>query len=97
LLALLHAPYGASWRVTNDEDLPVATLEAVEKVVAKAIPDGKRRELMMAAYRFITTHPESIKPSKIRLKGQPEVISSPLRYLMDEIEQGVLPFTRTYE
>jgi type I restriction enzyme M protein len=95
LLALQHAPFRASWNVTSDTDLATAMFEAVEKVVKKAI-SGTKKELMMAAYEFVRTHADLTKKTKIRIKGQPEVIASPLRYLIQDLERDVLPFADAY-
>ena len=97
LLALQHLPFRKSWDFMSDQDLPVETYQAVEKVVAKAMPDVDRRQLMMAAYWFLTTHPELTKPNNVAIKGRKRVFSSPLRYLIREIEENVLPFAETYD
>lgn len=95
LLALRHPAFRKSWSVTTDQDLATAAYEAIEKSVKKAISSTKR-ELMMVAYGFLNTHPELTKRKKIHLKGKPEVESSPLRYLIEDIESEVLPFAETY-
>lgn len=95
LLALRHPAFRKSWGVTADQDLATATYEAVEKSVRKAISSTKR-ELMMAAYEFLKTHPELTKQTRIRLKRRPEQKASPLRYLLHDIESEVLPFSETY-
>lgn len=97
LLALRYLPFQASWSVTSDNDLPTFMYETIEKVVAKAMPDSQRRELMLAAYNFIMTHPELKKPNYLSIKGRPRVLSSPLRYLVGELEENVLPFADTYD
>ena len=96
LLALSHNPFRASWSVTSDADLPSSLFAAVDSAVGKAIPDSRRRELMMAAYTFLKTHPELTKPTKIKLKGRSEVKASPLRYLIQDMEDHVLPFVEAY-
>jgi type I restriction enzyme M protein len=95
LLALRHAPFRAAWSVPSD-DLAVEMFEAVDKVVKKAI-SGTKKELMMSAYEFVRTHPELIKKTRIRIKGQPEVTTSPLQYLLGYLEREVLPFATTYQ
>jgi hypothetical protein len=96
LLALRHPSFRAGWQVASDQDLPTETLQAVEKGVKKAINSAGRRELMMAAYSFVPTHPELTKVATIRFNGQPEVTASPLRYLIGSIEEDVLPFAMAY-
>ncbi len=96
LLALRHPPFLAGWKVASDQDLPTETLQAIERGVRKAIGNSARRELMMAAYAFLPTHPELTKPATIRVKGEPEVVTSPLRYLIGGIEAEVLPFAIAY-
>lgn len=96
LLALGHGPFKASWDVTSDQDLANTTYEAVEKAVAKAIPSAPRRELMLAAYTFLKTHPELSRPVAIKIKGRPHVTSSPLRFLISEMQVRVLPFVEVY-
>jgi len=95
LLALRHAPFRTAWRVAADEDLASELVQAVEKVAKKAISNTKR-ELMMAAYDFLTTHPELTKRTTIKIKGAPELNASPLRYLVQDIEREVLPFAESY-
>lgn len=96
LLALRHPPFRAGWSVSPDQDLPTETLEAIEKGVKKAIGNSSRRELMMAAYAFLPTHPELTKPVPIRVKGEQEVFTSPLKYLIKSIEDEVLPVANAY-
>lgn len=96
LLALRHPPFLAGWKVANDQDLPTETLQAIERGVRKAIGNSSRRELMMAAYAFLPTHPELTKSATIRVKGEPEVVTSPLRYLIGGLEAEVLPFAIAY-
>jgi type I restriction enzyme M protein len=95
LLSLQNQPFRKSWSVTQDADLATFTYEALEKSVKKAISNTKK-ELMMAAYSFLLTHPELTKPAKIKIKGKPEVKASPLRYLIGDLESEVLPFAETY-
>jgi len=95
LLALRHAPFLAAWNVTADADLAAEMFEAIDKVVKKAI-SGTKKELMMAAYEFVRTHPELTKKVKIRIKGQPEVVTAPLRFLISDLEHEVLPFAEAY-
>jgi type I restriction enzyme M protein len=95
LLALRHAPFRTAWNVTSDPDLAAEMFEAVDKVVKKAI-SGTKKELMMSAYEFVRTHPELTKKVKIKIKGQPEVTASPLRYLLGDLEREVLPFATKY-
>jgi type I restriction-modification system DNA methylase subunit len=51
---------------------------------------------MMAAYEFISTQPELTKKRKIKVKGRPEQTTSPLRFLIDELQREGLPFADTY-
>jgi type I restriction enzyme M protein len=95
LLALQNQPFRKSWSVTQDTDLATFTYEALEKSVKKAISNSKK-ELMMAAYSFLQTHPELTKPARIRIKGRQETNESPLRYLISDLETEVLPFAETY-
>lgn len=95
LLALQNQAFRKSWSVTQDGDLAIFTHEALEKSVKKAISNSKK-ELMMAAYSFLLTHPELTKPAKIKVKGQPEAKASPLRYLIRDLESEVLPFAEAY-
>jgi type I restriction enzyme M protein len=97
LLALGNPPFRTSWKVASDSDLPQFMFEAIQKVVAKAMPDAARRELMTAAYGFLVTHPELNKLNWLAIKGRPRVRSSPLRYLIGEIQDNVLPFAETYD
>lgn len=96
LLALRHLPFQTSWSVTSDGDLPKETYEALEKSVMKALPDARRRELMLAAYQFLTTHPELAKPTPIKVKWAEHVTASPLAFLLRELRDHVLPFAETY-
>lgn len=96
LLALRHPPFRAAWSVTADADLADELFQAVDKVVKKAI-SGTKKELMMAAYEFVRTHPELTKKVKIKTKGQPEVTAAPLRHLLGYLEREVLPFATTYQ
>jgi hypothetical protein len=96
LLALQHAPFLASWDVTSDADLPRALYEAVERSMGSAIPDANRRELMLAAYQFLLTHPELNRPVAMKVKGRPYVTTSPLRFLIGDLATNVLPFAQTY-
>ncbi len=95
LLALQHQAFKKSWSVTTDQDLATATYEAVEKSVRRAI-NASKRELMMAAYSFLKTHPELTKERTLHPKGQPAIEQSPLRYLIQDIEAQVLPFAEMY-
>jgi len=95
LLALRYAPFRASWSVASDGDLAAEMYEAVDKVVKRAI-SGTKKELMMSAYEFLRTQPELTKKTAIKNKGRPEVTTSPLRYLLDELQREVLPFAEAY-
>jgi hypothetical protein len=97
LLALRHLPFRKSWDYVADSDLPAETYDAVRWVVSKAIPDAGRRDLMMDAYRFLKNHPDLGKTMKLGIKGRPSVESTPLKYLIKEVEQNVLPFAETYD
>lgn len=95
LLALRHTPFRTAWSVASDADLAAEMFEAIDKVVKKAI-SGTKKELMMAAYEFVRTHPELTKKTKVKLKGQPEVTTAPLRFLIDDLQREVLPFAEAY-
>lgn len=95
LLALRFPAFRKSWSVTTEQDLASTIYEAIEKSVRKAISNAKK-ELMMAAYLFIQTHPELNKIKLIRVKGKPEVKASPLQYLIGDIEEEITPFAETY-
>lgn len=95
LLALRHPPFRAGWNVAADTDLASTLIEAVDKVVKKAI-SGTKKELMMSAYEFVRTHPELTKKTRLKIKGEPDVEASPLRYLINDLQREVLPFATAY-
>lgn len=98
LLALKHGPFKTGWRSTeNDASLPGELMHALKSVIEQSVDDNDRASLMLSAYSFIQTHPELARPVMLKVKGEPEVRTSPLRYLIMGIEEEVLHFTQTYE
>lgn len=97
LLALQYKPFLAGWRDADDKDLGGELMHALEQKISSAVVEPERQELMLAAYNFIKTHPELSRPVRIKIKGEAEMTTSPLRYMVDRIESEILAFTYTYE
>jgi len=89
LLALKDRPFKHSWRDFDPEkDLAPQLFGAIERTAKAADFRERKREIMLAPYAFITTHPEL---SRVSVGG-----NSPLFDLIDGIEQEVAPFLDVY-
>jgi type I restriction enzyme M protein len=97
LLALQHKPFRTGWPQAEDNTLSDELMQALAAKVRSAIQEESRRELMLSAYDFVRTHPELGAQVRIRTKGKAEQIASPLRVLLQDLEDEVLGFVDTYE
>ncbi|MEW1587724.1 N-6 DNA methylase [Micromonospora vinacea] len=101
LLALRDSAFSSAWSEAPDEELAEFLLEAVARTARKSIRNASRRELMLAAYRFIATHPELGRTTYIHTQLKPRgpktrEETSPLRVLIREVDLEVMPFVQTY-
>jgi len=88
LLALRDQPFAQMWSNLKPKDLARELYHAIERIAKDAKIDENKREVMLAPYSFVTTHPELSKPSS---QGE-----TPLRRLIAEIDQHVRPFLVAY-
>ncbi|MET8861527.1 N-6 DNA methylase [Nonomuraea sp. NPDC004580] len=88
LLALQDPAFGRNWSVYQVRHLAGELYSAIDRVARDAdIPEAKR-EVMLAPYAFIRTHPELSKPNA---SGE-----TPLYRLIADMDREVRPFIDTY-
>ncbi|MFX0593306.1 HsdM family class I SAM-dependent methyltransferase [Melissospora conviva] len=89
LLALRDEAFKRNWQAYKVRHLPGEMYSAIERVAKDADIKEDKREVMLAPYYFIRTHPEL---GRANASGE-----SPLCRLIDEIDQHVRPFLDTYQ
>lgn len=88
LLALKDQTFASVWSGLKVRYLANELYNAIERVAKDANIEENKREVMLAPYTFIKTHPELSKPNS---SGE-----TPLRKLIGDIDQHVRPFLYTY-
>jgi type I restriction enzyme M protein len=88
LLALRDDAFKRSWSDYSPKHLAGELYRAIERVAKDADIKEEKREIMLAPYAFVRTHPEL---SKANRQGE-----TPLYRLIHDIDQHVRPFLDTY-
>jgi type I restriction enzyme M protein len=88
LLALRDEAFKRNWDEYKPRDLARELYAAIERSIKDADFREEKREIMLAPYSFTLTHPELSKPGP---GGE-----TPLRRLIEDIDQHVRPFLDTY-
>ncbi|MFJ2266700.1 class I SAM-dependent DNA methyltransferase [Streptomyces sp. NPDC087849] len=88
LLALRDEPFKRNWSEYKPKHLAGELYAAIERVAKDADIKEDKREIMLAPYAFVRTHPELSTPNK---SGE-----TPLRRLIGDIDEHVRPFLDTY-
>ncbi|MEV4098090.1 HsdM family class I SAM-dependent methyltransferase [Streptosporangium saharense] len=88
LLALQDSAFGRNWSVYKVKHLAGELYSAIERVARDADIHEAKREIMLAPYAFIRTHPELSKPNA---SGE-----TPLYRLIADMDREVRPFIDTY-
>lgn len=93
LLALRDGVFVKNWEGYNAKDQAREVFRALERAARDSGLSEPQREIILAAYSFIKTHPELSKTGGGRGATQRE---SPLHQLIADIDQHVRPFIDTY-
>lgn len=88
LLALRDHSFASIWSTLKPKYLANELFSAIDRIAKDSSIEENKREVMLAPYIFIKTHPELSKPN-----GEGE---TPLRKLIYDIDQHVRPFLYTY-
>jgi hypothetical protein len=88
LLALRDDAFKRNWADYKPKYLAAELFSAIERTAKDADIKEDKREIMLAPYAFVRTHPELSRPN-----GQGE---TPLRRLIGDIDGHVRPFLDTY-
>lgn len=88
LLALRDDAFNRTWPKLKPSDLARELATAIERTARAADFRETKREIMLAPYAFIRTHPELSRPAS---NGE-----TPLYRLIEDIEVHVSPFLNTY-
>ncbi|MFF9334525.1 HsdM family class I SAM-dependent methyltransferase [Streptomyces albogriseolus] len=88
LLSLRDEAFKRNWSSYKPKHLAGELYSAIERVAKDADIKEDKREIMLAPYAFVRTHPELSSPNKT---GE-----TPLRRLIDDIDEHVRPFLDTY-
>lgn len=88
LLALQDSSFQRSWSDHRPRDLARELYRAIERTAKEADIKEDKREVMLAPYAFVKTHPEL---SKANTNGE-----TPLFRLVADIEEHVAPFLQAY-
>jgi type I restriction enzyme M protein len=89
LLALRDSAFLVNWPQYSVKHLANELFAAVERITKDAHIGERKREIMLAPYSFISTHPELSRPNK---EGE-----TPLRRLITDIDEHIRPFLSTYD
>jgi len=89
LLGLQDLVFKRNWRDYSDRYLAGELFAAVSRVARDASIPEEKREIMLAPYSFVKTHPELNKSNFAR--------ENPLRRLIADIDEHVRPFLDTYD
>ncbi|MFD7181503.1 class I SAM-dependent DNA methyltransferase [Streptomyces sp. NPDC059904] len=88
LLALRDDVFKRNWSGYKPKYLAGEMYLAIDRVARDADIKEEKREIMLAPYAFVRTHPELSRPTK---EGE-----TPLRRLIGDIDDHVRPFLDTY-
>ncbi|MEU8413903.1 N-6 DNA methylase [Amycolatopsis japonica] len=88
LLALRDEVFKTNWSTYRPKYLAGELFSAIERTARDAEIKEDKREIMLAPYLFVRTHPELSSPNKL---GE-----TPLRRLIGDIDEHVRPFLDTY-
>ncbi|HSZ05823.1 MAG TPA: N-6 DNA methylase [Solirubrobacteraceae bacterium] len=89
LLGLQDEAFNAIWDKLGSKDLARELFNAIDRQARRVGLTEEKRQIMLAPYAFITTHPELSKRGR---DGSEE----PLRRLVRDIDSHVRPFIDTY-
>jgi len=89
LLALRDNAFQINWPKYSANHLANELFSAIGRITKDAHIGERKREIMLAPYAFVSTHPELSKPNA---DGE-----TPLRRLIVDIDEHIRPFLKTYE